>query len=46
MMSAKKRNASFPGWQRSVASQYMCIYKDLQANSIQDVNDRLNYAQI
>ncbi|WP_287506940.1 MULTISPECIES: hypothetical protein [Veillonella] len=42
----KKRNACFLVQQRSVASQYTCIYKDLQANSVQDVNDRLNYAQI
>lgn len=38
MMSMKKRNACFPGWQRTVAFQYACIYKDLQANSVQDVN--------
>ena len=34
----KKRNACFPGWQRSVALQYTCIYKDLQADSVQDIN--------
>lgn len=39
MMSVKKRNACFPGWQRSVAFQYACIYKDLQADSVQDIND-------
>ncbi|MDU5097608.1 MAG: hypothetical protein E6226_03155 [Veillonella sp.] len=38
MMSLKKRNACFPGQQRSVALQYVCIYKDLQADSVQDIN--------
>ena len=38
MMSLKKRNDCFPCRQRSVALQYVCIYKDLQADSVQDIN--------
>ena len=46
MMSVKKRNACFPGQQRSVALQYTCIYRDLQTNSVQDIIIRLNNTEI